>query len=117
MRVPAHLQEIKERLALQSWVDGKQFPRDAHFESIDAFKGRLGKHQQEEDASLLNAKLATMVAGALDVEGYLLTYVIEQGTYPIDDEETWGNICLAAGWVVLQRYERECTNEKWTPHE
>jgi hypothetical protein len=115
MRIPPHLQDIKARLALQSFVDGRHFPRKAHFETIDLFKQRLeGPHHADEpNDAPVNPKLAVVIAQALDSEGYLLTHVIEQDTMPIDDEETWGKICLAAGWVVLQRYERECNNGDW----
>ncbi len=116
MRVPAHLQEVKEALALRSWVESKAFPRESYFETIDLCKERLGHHQPEdEDDEPSKDAIPPMLAAALDYEGRLLTYVLAQETMAIEDEARWGNICLAAGWVVLQLYEKACRNGEWPP--
>lgn len=107
LRVPAHLQEVARALGLRSWVDSRKFAKDVHFESIEIFRERLRRHAEGGEAELSADLVVPMIAKALDVEGRLLTHVLDAKTYPIDDEATWQKICNAAAWVVLQAYERE----------
>ena len=115
MRVPAHLQEIAATLALRSWVDGKKFPQEKYFETIDLARPLLARHgagNGEPRPELVVMILTT----TLDEEGLLLTYVLEKGTYPLDVEDRemrWLRCCQAAAWVILQAYERACKAREW----
>jgi hypothetical protein len=117
MHVPAHLQAITRQLALQSWVASSSFPLDEYCETIDELKGPLGRHApHDEDDPPQEAPrevLVVLLAAVLDREGLLITHVLATGTYSPDDEERWHRTCLAAAWVVLQAYERECKAGRW----
>jgi hypothetical protein len=115
MHVPAHLQEIARQLALRSWVDGRSFPRESYFETIDGGRELLARHNKDADES--RHGVVILIAGALDEEGLLLTHMLDKGTYSRDSSEDrearWFRVCLAAAWVVLQAYEKDCKAGKW----
>jgi hypothetical protein len=114
MRIPAHLQQVSEQLALRAWVARSDFPSDTHFESIDIFKERVQKHQPDEaDPEAPDRLIAIMIGAALDAEGALLTEVLSVATFEISDEDEWARCCEAAGWVVLQAYENACSKGEW----
>lgn len=119
MRVPAHLQEISRKLGLRSWVNhNKDFPKAHYFKTIDDGKTML--EQFGEVGADRDEFVVRIIATALDVQGMLLTHVLEAGTYDLDTEDremTWLRACQAAGWVVLQAYELACKNNEWPPGE
>jgi hypothetical protein len=106
-----------QSLALRSWVDGRQFPKDAFFETIDTCKTLLAsKHKPADgDDPPSDHALAIMLAGTLDEQGQLLAYALERQTVAFKDEQEWLKVCLAAAWVVLQVYEKACKDGSWQP--
>jgi len=108
MRIPTHLQSRVKKLALKSWVADKQFPRDHYFESIDTYEERLAglKTADGYDEATANRSLAVMLGAELNAEGALNEYVVETNTHDVEDDQEWTLICEAAGWCVLQLYER-----------
>jgi hypothetical protein len=116
MRIPTHLQEIAESLALRSWVTSRDFPHATYYETIDLCTDRLAKsHLKAGEAEPSDVSIAIMIAGALNEEDLLTTHVISKGTYPISDDEGWHRICLAAAYAVMQAHERDCNSGKWLP--
>lgn len=108
IRIPAPFLDRAQKLALQSWVKGKQFPRTYYFNLVDDFREKLKERAPDgalDEAS--NSAVATMIAGALDSEGALLSHAVTEGTIDIQDLIEWLQICIAGGWCVLQLYERE----------
>lgn len=71
-------------------------------------KRRAGNEFEPE-----NDQIVRIVATVLDFEGALLTHVLAKGATEIHDEAKWRKICVAAGWVVLQRYEHMVTKGEW----
>lgn len=116
MHVPAHLQEIARKLALRSWIEGKDFPLEHYFETIEGAGTLLGRHKNADSANPRPELVVNVVAGALDEEGLLLTQVLKAGTYDVDGEDPegrWFKICQAAAWVIYQSFEKECSAGKW----
>jgi hypothetical protein len=117
MQIPAHLQEIAQQLALRSWVASSKFPHDTYFETIDELKKRLRRHAPRDDPDSADdpppEAIVVPVATMLDREGLLITHVLDTGTYSADDPDRWHRACLAAAWVVLQAYEKECKAGRW----
>jgi hypothetical protein len=59
--------------------------------------------------------VALCLAAHVDEEGRLINYVLKNGQ-PFDEtEEQWYAVCVAAGWEIVQRYNREVKNGKWCP--
>ncbi|HET9197129.1 MAG TPA: hypothetical protein VFN92_02600 [Solirubrobacterales bacterium] len=114
MRIPAHLQQISQELALRSWVRSSSFPRETYFASVDIFKARIAIHQPDGDDPADSYELvAAMIGAAVNAEGALLTHALKNATCNIDGPDRWSRICLAAGWAVLQSYEHACNNGEW----
>lgn len=108
-------------MGLRSFVGSSSFPFETYCESIELFKEQLRRHPHidPDDTAAPPAEpsekaVVAMIAAALDEEGLLLTDVTKTGTVAIDTEQKWLEICRAAGWVVLQRYERAVRNGQWT---
>jgi hypothetical protein len=109
IRIPPHSLDRARKLALQSWVGAKKFPRDYYFGLVDPFREKLKERAPDGtlDEATANAAVAMMLGGALDSEGALLAYAMDKGTVDIEDPNEWLQIIIAGGWCVLQRYERE----------
>ena len=112
VRIPAHSLQRARKLALQSWVKNKQFPRPYYMELVESCRGKLKERMPngELDETASNPAVAMMLGGALDIEGALLTHAVDKGTIDISDDGEWLQICIAGGWCVLQLYEREKEN-------
>lgn len=113
MRIPTHLQQIANNLGLKSWVEGKKFPWTHYAQSIETYRQRLENLPSLDSTGDLNINqaLAVMVGEELNVEGALSTHVLDENSYDIGDDAEWKKICEAAGWCVMQRYEREATED------
>jgi hypothetical protein len=109
VRIPAHSLQRARKLALQSWVKSKQFPKAYYMDLVESFREKLKERipNGESDDSDSNPAAAMMLGGALDSEGALLTHTLEKGTIDISDDGEWLQICIAGGWCVLQLYERD----------
>ncbi len=56
--------------------------------------------------------IAPVIARLLDREGALYNYVGAQAHCP-DTDDGWLKVCLAAAWVILDRYEQAVKKGKW----
>ena len=116
MRIPAHMQAIATSLGLQSWVTSRDFPLETYYETIDLCNSRLANsHLKAGEDQPSDMAIALMVAGALDEEDLLMTHVLSKATHPIDDDDSWRRICIAAAFAVMQAHERDCKSGKWKP--
>lgn len=108
VRIPAHSLDRAQSLALQGWVSRKEFPRDYYFGVLESCREKLEQRADGDfDATASQKPLATMIGAALDDEGALLAHAVKKATIEIKGEEEWLQICIAAGWCVIQLYERE----------
>jgi hypothetical protein len=115
VRVEAALRTTSKKHALRRWVDGKKCPRDDYFASIDGVRQLLQRHAGDEDAPDPDYQaIAPVIARLLDQEGALYDYVGSQEHCP-DNDEGWATVCLAAAWVLLERYEEAEKGDKWPP--
>jgi hypothetical protein len=93
---------------LQTWVSRSEFPRDHYFGVLESCREQLkARADGDFDQTASNGPLAMMLGGALDDEGALLSHAIEEDTLDFKDELEWAQICIAAGWCLIQLYERE----------
>jgi hypothetical protein len=109
IRIPAECQDMAKAADARKWVRSKKFPRAQYFESIEIFKNELNKYNPDGEHY---PQLAVMLACSLDVEGCLVTHVINVGT-PIGNAEEWTKICTATAWVVLQEYASVVEKGDW----
>jgi hypothetical protein len=108
MRIPTHLRQLVNNLALKSWVDSRDFPIDHYAESVEIYRQRLESRMDGtggEDADVQKA-IVVMLAQEIDLEEALSTHVLNETVHDISDESEWAKICEAAAWSVLQRCER-----------
>jgi len=114
MRIPSHLQGAAKQLGLAGWVKDRDFPLKSWFVTIDAAKALLRGHPNVEgdDDSPGNDQVVAVLAAALDENGALLERVLHT-TYPVSDPDAWRVAITAAGWVLLQRYDRAIKSGSW----
>ncbi|MDF2146758.1 hypothetical protein [Knoellia sp. p5-6-4] len=108
-RIPAECQDMARTADVRKWVRSKKFPRNEYFESIDLFRSELKKYDPDGEHY---PHLAVMLARSIDVEGCLLTHVLEVGV-EIADASKWDKICVAAAWAVLQEYQNALEKGDW----
>jgi hypothetical protein len=112
MRIPAHLQDLAQRVAAKSWTKAKSFPRDVYFQNIDIFAKTISDINGGEVPQ--NKSLAEAISIMVEEENSLLAHVLKKNIGIKDDAE-WSQMCKAAAWVILQEYNNAKKSGKWTP--
>jgi hypothetical protein len=118
VHVPTHLVDVSKSLGLRKWVQKREFPKTQYFTTIDDAQRILARHANPDWDTRNNEAVVRVLAAMLDHEGVLATHVLRLQTYPsIGDtpEQRWAIACTAAGWVVLQAYDRACKTGMWAP--
>lgn len=98
---------------LRKWADGKRCPKKDYFESVDGLRVIYRRHTGDSsDPNYL--LLAHQVAGLLDKEESLYDHLAgnQQDT---DDADKWAHLCLAAAYVIIDRYDRAVEKGEWEP--
>lgn len=116
MHIGATLRTTAKNCGLRTWIDGKNFPRDDWFESVDLARSILQRHTPD-GADIIDpdwAALAPIIALIMDRDGLLLAHVAKKGK-DTEDQAEWERICLAAAYVVLERYEAAVKEGRWPP--
>jgi hypothetical protein len=115
LRVPPEYQSLARKLGLNDWVDRDDFPREAYFKTVDDFRAIIRRHQpQGENLEADWNQLVPPLASMLEMAGPLEKHAVENDS-DIADHDGWLDICAAAAWVVLVRYDVAVTNGKWSP--
>ena len=109
-------QPVRSRIkkyGLRAWFDGKKFPKTAYFEHVDALRREYRKLIDEGTDPNWEFMQPT-VSRSLSRSG-LLGGHLDNKEIDVDDEEEWARIGEAAGWVVLERYEKAVADDDWSP--
>jgi hypothetical protein len=117
MRIPLHYRSKAKENGLRTWIDGSNFDRDSYFKSIDDLVLIIGRHVNEDDAGESEwppdwTLIAPIVSGLIYRERKIYEH-LEKKKKLVDSAEEWTELCTAAAWVVLERYERAVNGGSW----
>lgn len=99
---------------LWKWADGKWCPKKDYFQSVDGLRVIYRRHVGNGRDDPNYPFLAHPVARVLDKEGALYDH-LARNQQETDDPDKWARLCLAAAYVILERYDEAVANGEWEP--
>ena len=103
-RIPVELRTVSKAYALETWVEGNTCRLDAFFEVID---GGLKLLEKANPTRVVEpSSVVILLCEALDCDGALEEYVIEEKDRDVEDAQTWQDILKAASWRIYEKYTK-----------
>lgn len=100
------------RACLDHWVD-EACPRTDYFRSIQGFREIYRRHLKEAPDPNFPT-LAVLVASLLDQDESLYRHIIDRGV-SMSTAAEWEQLCVAAAWLILDRYDSAIYRGDWAP--
>lgn len=113
LKIPMVFRTRAKNADLRKWVDGNNCPREDYFRSIDGYRAIQRRHMPDApdpDFDLLVASVAKL----LDQEESLFEHLVSNDLDTTDSGE-WEQFCMAAAYVVVDRYEKAVNKGAWEP--
>jgi hypothetical protein len=111
VRIQEHLRATSNRHALRKFINGRKFPIELYYESIEFYQTGF-EHPFGDGRRAGNEILAKMLALTLQDAGAMYAHVESVG-HDVEDEAEWAQIYLAAAWIILESYEGACERGDW----
>lgn len=99
---------------LGKWADGKRCPKQDYFQSVDGLRVIYRRHAGNSSDDPNYPLLARQVARLLHKEESLYGHLV-RNQQETDDLVKWTQLCLAAAYVILERYDEAVANGEWEP--
>jgi hypothetical protein len=113
LKIPMVFRTKAKNADLRKWVDGKRCPREDYFRSIDGYRMIQRRHlpdATDPDFPFLVASVAKLLDQEESLYGHLVAKDLET-----TDAGEWEQFCIAAAYVVVDRYDKAVTDGTWEP--
>lgn len=114
MDIPIVLRTAAKNADLGKWADGKRCPKKEYFQSVDGLRVIYRRHAGSGRDDPNYPLLAHQVADLLDKEESLYDH-LARNQQETDDPVKWTQLCLAAAYVILERYDEAVAKGEWEP--
>lgn len=111
MPFSAPLRDRAREFELHRWLASRNWPRQRYFRLVDNIEAGLREIHQAQPS---DEQVVTVLAAAVEEEDGLTTHCVNGG-YEIGGDAGWTLTCLAAAWMVFNRYKAAVSKGKWDP--